>query len=80
MASRKEITNLINSIKNLQDEIDEFLTDKFADLEMGLDTTGIKELPEVFSVFDRLSDRLYPMNNDFKILIKILKYLEAKSE
>lgn len=80
MANKQQINELVAGIKNLQDELDEFLTDKFSELEIGLDEAGIKEIPEVFSIFDRLSDRVYPMNNDFKILIKVLKYIAAKSE
>ena len=72
MATEKEIEKLISAIKSMEDQIDEELSEHFAELEMGLDEIGIKENPYVFKIFDRASDYHFKIIKDLKELRKIL--------
>lgn len=70
MATRQEIQHLIVSLKEMADEIDEILNDKFADLEIGLDESGLKDNPYIYKIFDRVSDYQYKIASDLKQLRK----------
>jgi len=63
----------IEHIRALEDEIDEFLTDKFSELEIGLDELGIREHPFVDSVFDKTSDKAKEIDMGLKKLRRLIK-------
>jgi len=62
----------IEHIRALEDEIDEFLTDKFCELEIGLDELNIKEHPFVFSIFDKTSDKAKEIDMGLKKLRRLI--------
>jgi hypothetical protein len=78
MATKQDIEKLITAIKSMDDELDETLTDRFADLEMGLEETGLRENEYIFRIFDRASDYQFKIHNDLQELIKILKLIIRK--
>lgn len=75
MATKEEISELIVSLKEMEDEIDEFLTDKFADLEIALDERGLKEFPQIFKMWDKASNHQLAIASDLKELRKLFKQL-----
>ena len=73
MATKEEIAELIASLKEMEDEIDEFLTDKFADLEVALDARGLKDNPYIFKIWDRASNHQLAIASDLKQLRIVFK-------
>lgn len=65
--------SIIKHIKALEKEIDEFLTDKFGDLEIDLEEHGIREHPFVYSIFNRTSDKAQEIDMGLKNLIHLIK-------
>ena len=75
MATKEEILQLVASLKEMEDEIDEFLTDKFADLEIALDARGLKDSPYLFKIWDRASNHQLAIASDLQQLRIVLKRL-----
>ena len=78
MATKEDISELIVSLKEMEDEIDDFLTDKFADLEIALDEGGLKDIPYIFKIWDRASNHQLAITNDLKQLRIVFKRLVNK--
>lgn len=76
--TKENIKKLISAIQAMEDELDEVLTDRFADLEMGLDDIGIKQNPYIFKIFNRASDYQFKMAADLKLLRSILTKITNK--
>jgi len=76
--TKENVKRLIVAIQAMEDELDEVLTEKFADLEMGLDDIGIKRNPFIFKIFDRASDYQFKMASDLKLLRKTLSRIINK--
>lgn len=73
MATKEDILQLVASLKEMEDEIDDFLTDKFADLEIALDEAGLKETPQIFKIWDRASNHQLAIASDLKQLRILFK-------
>lgn len=80
IATKAELESAIEHIKEMEDAIDEFLTDQFSELEIGLDSIEVKDNLNVFSIFDRVSDRAKEINNDLKKLRKVLRRMSRDVE
>jgi len=78
MATKQDVQKLITAIKAMDDELDEALSDRFADLEMGLEETGLRDNGYIFRIFDRASDYQFKIHKDLQELIKILKLVIRK--
>jgi len=66
---RKEI---LEYIKNLEDEINDTVDDKFADLEMLLDDLGIRDQQYVSAILDNCNDKMTGVVNNLKKLRRII--------
>lgn len=77
--TKANVKRLVAAIQAMEDELDEVLTDRFADLEMGLDDIGLRENPYIFKIFDRASDYQFKMASDLKLLRSTLSRIINKS-
>jgi len=71
--SKENIKKLITAIDGMIEELDELSTDRFADLEMGLDDIGIHDNPYIQRIFNNASDHQLKMIYELNHLKKTLK-------
>ena len=76
--TKANVKKLISTIQSMEDELDEVLTDRFADLEMGLDDIGLIDNKYIFKIFDRASDYQFKMASDLKLLRNVLSKIINK--